>query len=72
METEAAAEVRQCQNCWYFCPERGREYGCRHLMGLLSATETDSCERWADKAGEDCGSGVSAPLFYFKRSKHFL
>lgn len=53
METEAAAEVRQCQNCWYFCPEHGREYGCRNLRGLLSATEMDSCECWADQNSED-------------------
>lgn len=53
METEAAVEVRQCQSCWYFCSEHGREYGCRNLRGLLSATEVDSCEHWADQNGED-------------------
>lgn len=53
MKTEAAAEVRQCQNCWYFCPEHGREYGCRNLRGLLSATELDSYECWSNQNGED-------------------
>lgn len=53
MESMDEKAVQQCQNCWYFCPEHGQEYGCRNLRGLLSATEMDSCECWANRNEED-------------------